>query len=134
MALLNANPSIQEKDLAPKIGKTPKWFAAMKRGSFSAKPEVMAEIAKILDVPFEWLTHGTGQAPTWAPKPPPEHESIEKTLAIVVQMLADTQAEVRALRAEMQNLLPKKSSEVPPVKRRDRPLMELPIPTTVSGQ
>lgn len=127
LSLLHAETRMKEKELAEKLGKSQRWFSGVKNGQWNADKE-LREAAKILGVPEDWLIHGTGPAPTWSPKPPPEHESIQKSIDLLVKMFTEQQAEIKALRQEIQDLKPKRPSEPPITKRRDRPVLDLPEP------
>lgn len=123
---------MKEKELAEKLGKSQRWFCGVKKEQWKADKE-MREAAKILDVPAEWLIHGTGPAPTWAPKPPLEQETLQKSMDLLLKMFAEQQAELKALRQEIQDLKPKRPPETATVKRRDEPVLDRPqsIPANV---
>jgi hypothetical protein len=130
-AMRNANPRMKQVDLAKQLGVDSQWVSKVKKGAFNGEKE-MREAAKILGVSEDWLIHGTGPAPTWAPKPPPEQESLQKSMDLLLKMFAEQQAELKALRQEVQDLKPK-SLPKPLVRDRDRPVMERPgsIPSSV---
>ena len=110
MALLNSPERIEQQVLAEAIGKRRNWITDVKAGT--RKPgEAMKKAAQILGVPEEWLIHGTGPAPEWAPKVIPEHESLQKSMDLLVKMFAEQQAELKALRQEIQDLKPKRPPE-----------------------
>ena len=108
----------------------------LERESFSLQvfyfDKELREAAKILGVTEDWLIHGTGPAPTWAPKPPPEQESLQKSMDLLLKMFSEQQAEIKALRQEVQILTAKKSSDTQFVKRQKTPI-DLPDSIPVSA-
>ncbi len=131
MALVHVRPRIKHGDFAKKIGVTSEVLTKIKLGHLTGKA-VLPEIVKNLGVPEDWLIHGTGPAPTWAPKPPPEHESLQKSMDLLLKMFSEQQAEIKALRQEVQILTTKKSSDTQSVKRQKIPL-DLPESIPVSA-
>jgi transcriptional regulator with XRE-family HTH domain len=121
IALFHANPRMNMTKLSKKLGKTIAWLSGVKIGRWRSE-EKLREAAKILGVPEDWLIHGTGPAPTWAPKPPPEHESLQKSMDLLLKMFSEQQAEIKALRQEVQILTAKKSSDTQSMKRPKIPL------------
>ena len=111
MAMLNSQKRIEQQDLAELIGKPRNWLTDVKAGR-RPPGEAMKKAAQILGVPEEWLIHGTGPAPEWAPKVIPEHESLQKTMDLLVKMMTEQQAEIKALRQEIQDLKPKRPREI----------------------
>ena len=76
----------------------------MKKGRWKADKE-LREAAKILGVPEDWLIHGTGPAPTWAPKPPPEQESLQKSMDLILKTVEAQSHQIEELKTMVSHLL-----------------------------
>lgn len=110
MAVINSPKRIELQELASMLEKNKSWISDVKAGR-RPPGEAMKKAAQILGVPEEWLIHGTGPAPEWAPKVTPEHESLQKSMDLLVKMISEQQAEIKALRQEIQDLKPKRLIE-----------------------
>lgn len=127
MAVVNSPQRIEQQELANMIGKKRRWLSDVKAGR-RPPGEAMKKAAQILGVPEEWLIHGTGPAPEWAPKVTPEHESLQKTMDLLVKMISEQQAEIKALRQEIQDLKPKRLIETESQKCGKKPRFVEPDP------
>ena len=111
LSLVHAEPRVKEKELAKKLGRSDVWFCGVKKGKWKADKE-LREAAKILGVPEDWLIHGTGPAPTWAPKPPPEQESLQKSMDLILKVVEQQSHQIEELKVMVSHLL--KSGTHPP--------------------
>ena len=90
--------------LSKKLGKTIAWLSGVKIGRWRSE-EKLREAAKILGVPEDWLLHGTGPAPTWAPKPPPEQESLQKSMDLLLKTVEAQSHQIEELKTMVSHLL-----------------------------
>ena len=104
LCFVHAEPRMKEKELAEKLGRSRLWFCGVKKGRWKADKE-LREAAKILGVPEDWLIHGTGPAPTWVPKPPPEQESLQKSMDLILKTVEAQSHQIEELKTMVSHLL-----------------------------
>jgi hypothetical protein len=104
MALTNSPQRIDQQQLANMIEKKKNWITDVKAGR-RPPGEAMKKAAQILGVPEEWLLHGTGPAPTWAPKPPPEQESLQKSMDLILKTVEAQSHQIEELKTMVSHLL-----------------------------
>jgi hypothetical protein len=120
------------KDIAVKLGIHKNTVTAMKMGRMRIAPYA-ARIAEILNVPQEWLEHGTGPAPAWFTQPdsilptPPNQNQILLEILKTQNQIAKT-LENLAKRTEQNERLLHHLAHPPP------PTLDLgPHPQTKTG-
>jgi hypothetical protein len=116
MACNHAN--ILMKDIAETLGIHKNTMYAMKRGRMQIGPYAK-RISEILQVPQEWLEHGTGPAPAWFQAPesilpaPPDQAQVQveilKTLQEILSHLKNNDGEIMEIRRAVTRLEVRKS-------------------------
>lgn len=104
-----AAKQLKQADIAREAGVSRQIISQVKTGDKTAQ-RVVKVAADLLECSVEWLTTGTGQAPSWATVPPRANEAgrtydarpIEAAPPWAVQLLA----EVQALRRQVAALSP----------------------------
>ena len=115
-------------------------MAAMKCGRMQIGPYAK-RISEILQVPQEWLEHGTGPAPAWFQAPesilpaPPDQAQIQLKMLAAIESLTKEMQETKQLLAAHVNGFkqPEKTESPPLIKRRDIPIRKAPEPAIVES-
>jgi transcriptional regulator with XRE-family HTH domain len=113
--------NIQNKDIAESLGIHKSTMAAIKKGRMQFAPYA-ARIAEILNVPQEWLEHGTGPAPAWFTQPDsilPATDQIAvltQNVTTLMTMMADMQKTLEELKTKAKPKAPFRPSARPHLK------------------
>ena len=131
---------ISQVGIAKSLGVTKGTVSAFKLGR-STIHNGFERISKILQVPQEWLEHGTGPAPAWFQAPesilpaPPDQAQIQLKMLAAIESLTKEMQETKQLLAAHVNGFkqPEKTESPPLIKRRDIPIRKAPEPVTVES-